>query len=91
MADNVIPLDPTKAGNFNTANEPDEMAAAIKRHNEENLVSHIKAVENDEVRSLIMISLNYDGSVNWSVSGQCSSFEIIAALERTKIDFMDSE
>ena len=91
MADNVIPLDPSKAGSFSAPKEPDDLAEEIKKHNGDNIAHHVTAIENDEVRSLIIIAMNYDGSVSWSVSGQCSSFEIIAALERSKIDFMDTE
>lgn len=93
MTDNVISL--VKSGekrgpSVNDAAE-DELKLHIKRQNEELLTDYMKMVEDGQVRSMLAISVNYDGSVNWSVAGQTSSFEIIAALERTKHDFMDTE
>lgn len=91
MTDNVIPLGNVKIEDLHPQASRDEIAETVKRHNEEHLAVYQKAVSEDEVRSLITIALNYDGSVNWSISGQCSGFEVIAALERTKVDFMETE
>jgi hypothetical protein len=96
MTDNVISLvhvrgdaKPEPTGDVNAP--VDDRDAYIKSQNLDHLTTYIKSVEDDEVRSLLTIAINKDGSVNWSISGLTSSFEIIAALERTKYDFMDTE
>jgi hypothetical protein len=98
MTDNVISLvhvrgdaKPELSPEHDVNAASDERDAYIKEQNTEHLTTYMKAVENDEVRSLLTIAINKDGSVNWSISGLTSSFEIIAALERTKHDFMDTE
>jgi hypothetical protein len=93
MTDNVVPFGAGKSGTFTPPDaetqQVDDIKAYVRAQNEDHLTTYLKGVEEGEVRSLVTIALNYDGSVNWSISGQCSSFEIIAALERTKFDFMD--
>lgn len=92
MSDNVVFLESAKHGVILKAeSKNDDTIEEIKRHNRENIDALSKAIDASEIRSLVSIALNYDGSINWMVSGLSSSFEIIAALESTKHDFMNAE
>lgn len=92
MNDNVIFLGNAKTDvTLKSAAQDDQILKEAKKQNQENLDELSRALADDQVRALVTISLNYDGSINWMVSGMSSSFEIIAALESTKYDFMTDD
>ena len=89
MSDNVISFDSAKSGSISKQTEQTQATPdQLKNYNKEHIDGLIKSVDTGEVKSLVSIALNRDGSIDWIVSGNSSNFELIAALESTKFDFM---
>jgi hypothetical protein len=91
MSDNVIQFESAKSGTI--AKSSEQMQATpeeLNNYNKEHIDGLIKSVDTGAIKSLVSIALNTDGSIDWTVSGSSSNFEIIAALESTKFDFLNS-
>lgn len=52
------------------------------------LLETVRAFRKAEFRAAVMITIDTDGSLTWRIAGNCADFEVISALERTKIDLM---
>lgn len=52
------------------------------------LLETVKSFRSGDIRAAAIITIEKDGSLTWRIAGHCADFEIISALERTKIDLM---
>jgi len=92
MTDNVISFETAKSGCIPKQSDHGAVTQEqVNGYNKKHLDALIKSIEAGDVRSLLSIAINFDGSINWIVSGSCSNFEFVAALESTKFDFMNAE
>ena len=48
----------------------------------------LRQFRSGEIKATLIIALEKDGSVTWRAGGLASDFEIVAALERTKLDWL---
>lgn len=83
MADNVVYLgkDPQPV---NDDSAEQQINAALRQV----FLETIRAFRSGEIKATLIIALEKDGSVTWRAGGLASDFEIVAALERTKLDWL---
>ena len=83
MTDNVVYLgkDPLPQSDDNADKQ---INAAVRQV----LLEILREFRSGQLKATLIIAIEKDGSVHWRAGGLASDFEIVAALERTKLDWL---
>ncbi len=69
-------------------NQEDQLIAQANKAIREAILQVARAYRTGDVRGIAIITIENDNSSTWRVAGNCSDFEIVAALEFTKTNLI---
>jgi hypothetical protein len=83
LTDNVVYI-----GKHSQPTSDDNPAETTNAAVREAFLEALRSFRAGETRATLILSFEKDGSVTWRAGGLATDFEIIAALERTKMDWL---